>query len=151
MLFWAKNNQPLTYPLNSQMATTHFGGGGLVRAQTTVRQTPFPWQPCPGRQPPAGSEIPLERIVTVGLMPFHLLGLGCRVADRSIFTDNVPRKWKALIGTRSSSFCFKSHCLCTAYSFPKKQGQFWNTTSPSRKTDINLITWPMKLNMGPKS
>lgn len=51
----------------------NFGGGGLVRAQTTVRQTPFPWQPCPGRQPPAGSEIPLERIATVGLMPFHHL------------------------------------------------------------------------------
>lgn len=54
------------------MAITHSGGGGLVRAHTTDLQCPVLCQLCPGRQPPAGWEIPRERMATVGLIPFHL-------------------------------------------------------------------------------
>lgn len=50
----------------------YFGGGGLVRAHTTDLQWPVLCQLCPGLQPPAGWEIPRERMATVGLIPFHL-------------------------------------------------------------------------------
>lgn len=48
------------------------GGGGLVLAHTTDLQWPVLCQLCPGLQPPAGWEIPRERMATVGLIPFHL-------------------------------------------------------------------------------
>lgn len=44
----------------------------MVRAHTTDLQCPVLCQLCPGRQPPAGWEIPRERMATVGLIPFHL-------------------------------------------------------------------------------
>ncbi len=47
-------------------------GGGLVLAHTTDLQWPVLCQLCPGLQPPAGWEIPRERMATVGLIPFHL-------------------------------------------------------------------------------
>lgn len=137
------------------MATTHFGGGGLVRAQTTVRQTPFPWQPCPGRQPPAGSEIPLERIVTVGLMPFHLLVVqssrpkNTKKNKQTVFTENGPQKSKALIvPDQIPAFKLTPYTLCTHSPIIKVSSG--TPPSASRKTETNLLTWPMKLNMGPK-
>lgn len=51
----------------------HFGGGGLVLAHTTQRRCSGLAHFCPGPQPPAGLEIPRERMATVGLMPFHHL------------------------------------------------------------------------------
>lgn len=98
----------------SKQLAAHFGGGGLVRAQTTARQTPFPWQPCPGRQPPAGSEIPRERIATVGLMPFHLLR-GGHPSDHSQTEGPAPTcspRW-AQVG--------KGWCRDTAHAAPGLQ------------------------------
>jgi len=67
-----QDKSPQQLRKGEQGTHAYSGGGGLVLAHTTDLQWPVLCQLCPGLQPPAGWEIPRERMATVGLIPFHL-------------------------------------------------------------------------------